>query len=173
MLPELRLKMLPFSLCFVYCPCSQFKKKVQLFIFFNIEGRGVDYFQPRPCIPLISMNLSWETFNPWLSIFCKKRNWVQFPIYLWNPMTAKILELENLSLWRELSFFLSINLNLLLETKWVLATNLDFLFPIYLQPDVVDLWYFNLWILYNQIISKCEIQTLYTIRWQDIRIGKW
>ena len=51
MLPELRLKMLPFSLCFVYCPCSQFKKKVQLFIFFNIEGRGVDYFQPRPCIP--------------------------------------------------------------------------------------------------------------------------
>ena len=33
------------------------------------------------------------------------------------------------------------------ERNWVFATNSDFLIPIYLQQNVVDLRYFNLWFL--------------------------
>ena len=35
---------------------------------------------------------------------------------------------------------------------WVFATNFDFLIPISLQPNVVDLGYFKLWTLLDQII---------------------
>ena len=40
--------------------------------------------------------------------------------------------------------------------KWVFATNSNVLIPISLQPDVVDLWYFILWILLDKK-SKFEI----------------
>ena len=51
MLPELRLKMLPFSLCFVYCPCSQFKVCRSILISLYI-------------IPLITLNKSITPLPP-------------------------------------------------------------------------------------------------------------
>ena len=38
------------------------------------------------------------------------------------------------------------------QRNWVFVTNSDFLIPISLQPNVVDLRYFKLWILLDQII---------------------
>jgi len=39
-----------------------------------------------------------------------------------------------------------------LQRNWVFATNSDFLIPKTLQPNVADLKYFKLWILFDQII---------------------
>ena len=44
--------------------------------------------------------------------------------------------------------------------NWVFATNSDFLITISLQPNVVDLRYFKLWILLNQIIRVWNIKGL-------------
>ena len=41
---------------------------------------------------------------------------------------------------------------LILKRNWVFATNSDFLIPIYLQPNVVDLRYFKLWIMLDVMI---------------------
>ena len=37
------------------------------------------------------------------------------------------------------------------QTNWGFATNSDFFIPISLQPDVVDRWYFKLWILLDKV----------------------
>ena len=39
-----------------------------------------------------------------------------------------------------------------MEKDWDFATNSDFLIPISLFPDALDLKYFKLWILLNQMI---------------------
>ena len=39
-----------------------------------------------------------------------------------------------------------------IQRNWVFVTNSDFLIPISLQPNVVDLRYFKLWILLDQIM---------------------
>ncbi len=44
--------------------------------------------------------------------------------------------------------------------NWVFATNSDFLITISLKPNVVDLRYFKLWILLNQIIRVWNIKGL-------------
>ena len=38
------------------------------------------------------------------------------------------------------------------KRNWVFATNSDFLIPITLQPVFLDLWYFKLLILLDQIV---------------------
>ena len=45
------------------------------------------------------------------------------------------------------------------QRSWVFDTNSDFLIPISLQPNVVDLRYFKLWILLHQIILVWNIKT--------------
>ena len=44
--------------------------------------------------------------------------------------------------------------------KWVYATNSNFLNPLFLQPDVVDLWYLKIWILFDQIVKVWKKQRL-------------
>ena len=41
--------------------------------------------------------------------------------------------------------------------NWVFATNSDFLIPISLHPNVLDLRFFKLWILLDQIITVWNI----------------
>ena len=54
--------------------------------------------------------------------------------------------------------------NALIETEksakrnWVLATNSDFQIAICLQPDGVNLWYFKLWIILDQMIIVWNIK---------------
>ena len=55
------------------------------------------------------------------------------------------------------------------KRNWVFATNSDFQIPVTLQPNVVDLIYFKLWILLAQII-QVEISKVYIIRLQWSRI---
>ena len=47
------------------------------------------------------------------------------------------------------------------QRKWVFATSTDFLILIYLQPNVVDLRYFKLRILLDQIIWVWNIKYLH------------
>ena len=46
------------------------------------------------------------------------------------------------------------------QRNWVFATNSDFLITISLEPNVVDLNYFKLWILLDQIIWVWNIKGL-------------
>ena len=46
------------------------------------------------------------------------------------------------------------------QRNWVFATNSDFLITISLEPNVTDLRYFKLWILWNQIIRVWNIKGL-------------
>ena len=46
------------------------------------------------------------------------------------------------------------------QRNWVFATNSDFLFIISLEPNVVDLRYFKLWILLDRIIWAWNIKGL-------------
>ena len=46
------------------------------------------------------------------------------------------------------------------QKSWVFDTNSDFLIPISLQPNVVDLRYFKLWILLHQIILVWNIKSI-------------
>ena len=45
-----------------------------------------------------------------------------------------------------------------MKRNWVFVTNFDFLITISLEPNVVDLRYFKLWILLNQIIRVWNIR---------------
>ena len=49
-------------------------------------------------------------------------------------------------------------MTLLIQSNWVFATNSDFLITISLKPNVVDLRYFKLWILLNQIWNVKGLQ---------------
>ena len=51
--------------------------------------------------------------------------------------------------------------SILHERNWVFATNSGFLTPISLRPDVVDLRYFKLWILFYQIVEVWNIKGLH------------
>jgi len=46
------------------------------------------------------------------------------------------------------------------QMNWVFATTSDFLIPKYFQPNIVDLRYFKLWIMLDQIIQVWNIKGL-------------
>ena len=54
------------------------------------------------------------------------------------------------------------------QRNWVFATNCDFIIPISLDSNVVDLWYFKQWLLLDQI-TKFEISKVYDIGFQRYR----
>ena len=49
-------------------------------------------------------------------------------------------------------FVCSVSVCFLVQAIWVLAINSDFRISISLLPDVVNLWYFKLWIMLDQIV---------------------
>ena len=59
-----------------------------------------------------------------------------------------------------------------IERNWVSATNSDFLVPISLQSNVIDLKYFKLWILLYQIIFSLEYKWFKPLGCKDIGIRK-
>ena len=63
-------------------------------------------------------------------------------------LTAYVLVVCLVSVDKDIGIFLME----ILQGNWVLATNSNFLIPLSLQPDVVDLWFLNLYILWDQII---------------------
>ena len=50
-----------------------------------------------------------------------------------------------------------------LQSHWAFATNSDFLIPISVQPDVIDLRYFKLWLLLYQTIKILNIKGLHNL----------
>ena len=57
-----------------------------------------------------------------------------------------------LELKTEIILSYSLNMSFIANKNWFFATNSDFLIPKSLQPNVVDPWYFKLWIMLEQII---------------------
>ena len=54
------------------------------------------------------------------------------------------------------------------QRKWVFATSTDFLILIYLQLNVVDLRYFKLWILLDQIILNLGYKDIGIIKFEFV-----
>ena len=74
----------------------------------------------------------------------------------------KLIILDNDSdPWKLYLMFLSREIDIKLsQMNWVFDTNSDFIIPISLQPIVVDLRYFKIWILLHQIILVWNIKSL-------------
>ena len=70
-----------------------------------------------------------------------------------------------------ISFVFQINCRMVHERSCAMIINTNFLLPISLQPDVVNLWHFKLWILFGQIVSL-KYQRKYTTRFQRYRNNK-
>ena len=68
-------------------------------------------------------------------------------------------------IWNSLKLFPHIHVYLFIfantERNWAFVTNSDFLIPISLQPNVVDLRYFKLWNILKQIIWVWHIKGLH------------
>ena len=66
---------------------------------------------------------------------------------------AKFMEITGTALWQR-SFSSFNSAHKYEKRKWVFATNSDFLIAISLQPNFVNLRYFKLWIMLDQIGLK-------------------
>ena len=55
---------------------------------------------------------------------------------------------------------------------WVFVTNSNFLIPIFVQPDDVNLWYFKVRLFDQLFDSKFELSKIYDIEFKDIGIRK-
>ena len=58
-----------------------------------------------------------------------------------------------------------------MERNWVFATNPNFLTPIYLQPNYVNLWYSILWLFdITESLKYLRSTTSWLLRYRDLKI---
>ena len=73
-------------------------------------------------------------------------------------------------------FYIYMTANSFWQRNWVFGTNSDLIIPISLQPNVVDLRSFKLWILLHQIILVWNIKSLkhqFSKIWGSENLSLW
>ncbi len=59
------------------------------------------------------------------------------------------------------------------ERKWVFATNSKIIIPTFVQPDVEELWYLKLWIIWNNESLSLKYERFTTSGFKEIGIRKF